>query len=150
MFFFSDLKRLQNHDESQVYRQRRTKVLTNLQTRREAEAKLAANAITPEEFLLAMSFHNESQIVRMQTQFRQNPSSAANDPVSEDLYEDSSDDGLCVICVNVKQGIHAFFPCRHAIACKSCCDNLFQRYEKPLCPNCRKPVETYHSIILNH
>ena len=35
-------------------------------------------------------------------------SSAALDPVSEDLSEDSSNDNLCIISVNVKQRIHAF------------------------------------------
>ena len=38
-----------------------SKVLANLEKRRDAEAKLMANEISPDEFLVAMSFQNSSQ-----------------------------------------------------------------------------------------
>ena len=147
VFFSLDLQRLLTHPESEVFRKRRPKVLTNLHARRDAEAKLLAREISEEDFLVAMSYQNEPQILALQTKFRLNPQSAM-DPASEDLSQDSPDEQLCIVCVNVKQGIHALFPCAHAFACRSCCEKLFQMKpnQQPLCPTCRQPVESYQTI----
>ena len=67
---------------------------------------------------------------------------------SED-EDDSSGEDLCVICVNKKQGVHAFRPCGHALACLSCCIRLFELSENPICPNCRKPIDSYLSVRLS-
>ena len=56
-----DLDRLLIHGESEVFRKQNSKVLANLEKRRDAEAKLMANEISPDEFLVAVSFQNSSQ-----------------------------------------------------------------------------------------
>ena len=56
------------------YRKRRINVITNLKTRRDAEAKLLAGQITPEDFLLAMSYHNEFQVQILQQKNKEDSS----------------------------------------------------------------------------
>ena len=144
----NDFKRLLIHDEGQVYRERRTHVITALQVRRDAEAKLMSNELTPEQFLLAMSFHNQKQVSALQTQFRKDPSKIETDHTTPDLSEGTINENVCVICATVKRGIHAFFPCKHAVSCESCCQSLLLR-DKPRCPYCDKKIDSFHSINLN-
>ena len=53
-----------------------------------------------------------------------------------------------MICATVKHGIHAFFPCKHAVSCESCCQSLLLK-DKPRCPYCDKKIDSFHSINLN-
>ena len=91
-----------------------------------------------------MSFHTEPQIQEIQKK------SNTEDPSPEQLEADpeSRDEDLCVICVKKRDGVHAFRPCGHAIACISCCIRLFDLNTSPMCPHCRKPIDSYLSVQL--
>ena len=65
---------------------------------------------------------------------------------SENQEQDQNE--LCVICVKLKQGVHAFRPCGHALACLSCCIRLFEQNTSPMCPHCRNPIDSYLSVRL--
>ena len=121
------------------YRKRRINVITNLKTRRDAEAKLLAGQITPEDFLLAMSYHNEFQVQILQQKNKEDS--------SED-EDESRGEELCIICVKKKQGVHAFRPCGHALACLSCCIRLYELNTNPKCPHCRTLIDSYLSVRL--
>ena len=56
----------------------------------------------------------------------------------------------CTICCNPKEGLFAFLPCFHAIACENCCFKIC--YDKDMsknaCPICRKNVTGYQKIYV--
>ena len=57
-----------------------------------------------------------------------------------------SDNALCIICFEPRNGLHVLLPCGHTSLCELCCFNLKnERYSK--CPSCRKPVKDYQKIF---
>ena len=79
-----DYERLQIHGEDEAFRKQRINVVTKLETKRQAEAKLLSGAIDPEDFLLSMSFHNENQVINLQKQFKSSKK-PPTDPASDDM-----------------------------------------------------------------
>ena len=79
-----DYERLQIHGEDEAFRKQRINMVTKLETRRQAEAKLLSGAIDPEDFLLSMSFHNENQVINLQKQFKSSKK-PPTDPASDDM-----------------------------------------------------------------
>ena len=79
-----DYERLQIHGEDEAFRKQRINVVTKLETRRQAEAKLLSGAIDPEDFLLSMSFHNENQVINLQKQFKSSKKPPTH-PASDDM-----------------------------------------------------------------
>ena len=79
-----DYERLQIHGEDEAFRKQRINVVTKLETRRQAEAKLLSGAIDPEDFLLSMSFHDKNQVIILQKQFKSSKK-PPTDPASDDM-----------------------------------------------------------------
>jgi hypothetical protein len=60
------------------------------------------------------------------------------------LYNDFSDDKLCVICHETRP-TQVFYPCRHLAACATCTNTYIQ--DKKTCPLCRKPITSIKNVI---
>ena len=56
---------------------------------------------------------------------------------------ESTDD--CKICFKKRNGIFAFLPCFHAVACEFCCSKVIASSEAK-CPICRRNVNQFHKI----
>ena len=56
----------------------------------------------------------------------------------------------CTICCNPKEGLFAFLPCFHAIACEKCCLKISydNASSNNACPICRKKVTGYQKIYV--
>ena len=58
----------------------------------------------------------------------------------------------CIICFDPRNGIYAFQPCGHAVACETCCMRLLVESENQtqnLCPCCRTVLTHYQKIFVN-
>ena len=69
---------------------------------------------------------------------------ANEDPNSDENMFNTNDS--CFICVQPRNGIYAFLPCGHSVACQNCCQKLFE--EKRGCPTCRGQVTNYQKIFI--
>ena len=63
---------------------------------------------------------------------------------SNDLADTHGD---CKICFEPKNGVFAFSPCFHAVACKDCCARIIEGDDNK-CPICRKEVNEFKKIFM--
>ena len=55
----------------------------------------------------------------------------------------------CEICMGPRNGVYAFIPCGHALACEKCCLKILaSRSSKEKCPYCRTKIERYNKIFI--
>ena len=56
----------------------------------------------------------------------------------------------CIICCGPKNGVFAFLPCYHAVACEFCCSRVIASTEEAeaKCPICRRKVNQFQKIYM--
>ena len=72
------------------------------------------------------------------------------DQVPENPAKKRRIDDDCKICCSPKNGVFAFLPCFHAIACEECCVKITYATDlENVCPVCRKEVVKFEKIFLS-
>ena len=92
---------------------------------------------TAEDYAASSEHHDIAQLIaqkRMEL-LSLNQNAASNS---------SSND--CKICFGSKDGLFAFLPCGHAVACEPCCMIIIGSSDT--CPICRKKVDEYKKIFV--
>ena len=64
----------------------------------------------------------------------------------EILEEKISNQDLCIICLEKRNGFYALYPCGHLSLCEDCCITITND-TAPKCPTCRKAVITYLKLF---
>ena len=64
----------------------------------------------------------------------------------EILEEKISNQDLCIICLEPRNGFYALYPCGHLSLCENCCIAI-KNDIAPKCPTCRKPVQNYLKLF---
>jgi hypothetical protein len=159
-----DFRRMTVHGTNEVVRNRRLNVQQNLDRRRQLEQQLAANEITPQQFLRSASHSFDGQVAQLQQALRQNPNILDDDPEVVDI-NDLEDDLIpdivhapaadaapgnagnagnalpeCVVCYNPRDREFVLIPCGHTHTCSECIETLTQeatRRQPKKCPYCR-------------
>ena len=55
----------------------------------------------------------------------------------------------CVICIGSRDGVYAFMPCGHSLACETCCLKILGKEpEQAKCPFCRRKANGYKKIFV--
>ena len=159
-----DHRRGLEHGFDELNRGRNCDVQANIDRIRALEAQLTSGQKSPMQFLHAISYTFQSQIAALQKQFSQNPGIIYDDPEAIDPFDDANINGdvavnepldLCIICVRPKNGLFAFTPCGHSLACRECSDRIMSNELRetngaPRCPSCRTFLTGYNQIFISN
>ena len=154
-----DQRRIQNGVD--VGARRKKKVQRNFNHRRKWKNELLSGSVTPFEYLCGVShtldLHHEQfldvavEVTDETDEDVQDPSllqppEAPEAPTENQIVQDVP---LCCVCMEPRNGVYSFFPCRHAHTCADCAAIILASdLDSRKCPSCRAVVEDVERIFI--